>query len=295
MKIKMKKRKRIAFLLTIVFMSVFFSIGCANTDQKTNKTGSADKEETAQTTLTVTALDVGKADAFLLKTTDFTALIDTATEEEGENVVTFLESQGIKTIDLLIITHFDKDHVGGADQVIKAFEVKRVISAVQAKESEDVDEFYNALKKKDLEDEIITQMQEFMADGVRFEIYPPEKESYEKKESNNSSLVVRVTVGEKSMLFTGDAQEERIEELLAMDDLQSDVLKMPHHGKLEDNTEALIRHVAPDYAVITSSEDDLEDAEVLSLLEDLGVKVFLTRNGEITITISADEVLVEQK
>ena len=97
------------------------------------------------------------------------------------------------------------------------------------------------------------------------------------------------------MLFTGDAQEERIEELLALDNLQSDVLKMPHHGKLEDNTEALTRHIAPDYAVITSSEEDPEDAEVLSLLEDLGAKVFLTRNGEITVTISADEVRVEQK
>ena len=103
----MKKRKRIVLLLTIIFLSVFLSVGCANTNQETNKTGSADKEETAQTTLTVTALDVGKADAFLLRTTDFTALIDTATEEEGEKVVTFLESQGIQSIDLLIITHFD--------------------------------------------------------------------------------------------------------------------------------------------------------------------------------------------
>ena len=235
---------------------------------------------------TVTVLDVGKGDAFVIRCGNDVTLIDTASDKKGDTVVTYLRKQGIRRIDTLIISHFDKDHVGGADRVLRTFHVDRIYTAACKKDSEQVDEFYAVLEAQGMEAAEVTDTLTYEAGGATYTIYPPMQVQYEKKDSNNSSLAVMVERDGKRAFFTGDAQKERIEELLALSDISCDLLKVPHHGKIEDNTGALIEACHPVYAVITSSDTEPEDAEVIRILEEAGAEVVLTRDGEVTFDLN---------
>lgn len=285
----MKKRFRFWHSAASSALLLFlFLTGCAGA------TASVSQSDTPDAVLTVEALNVGKADAFVLTSESHTVVIDTATEEEGDRVVDSLNAKGVETVDALIITHFDKDHVGGADLVLDNFTVEKVYTTYQSKDSDDIDEFYVAMNRSELTNEVVWDFTSFTYDGVTYAIYPPGEASYDKDESNNSSLVIRVDTGEGSMLFTGDAEKKRIKELLKIDGLASDILKMPHHGRIEDNTDKLIDAISPTIAVITSSEKEPEDEEVLELLSDAAVETYLTRDGDLTISFTGEGILINQ-
>lgn len=244
--------------------------------------------------LRIIAFDVGKGDAFLLLSKDHATVIDTGYEETAPMLVQEFHEAGVEKIDELIITHFDKDHVGGAARLINEFEVGEVYVTYQSKESKYIDAYYAALEEKSLQETVVRDVLTYDTDACSVTIYPPEKESYEKKQSNNSSLVIRVSAFESSMLFTGDAEKLRIEELLETEGLESDILKMPHHGRLEKNTKELLEAIDPEYAIITSSDEESEDEEVMELLAEDKRKTFLTREGEIVIHLDSSGIRIEQ-
>ena len=134
-------------------------------------------------------------------------------------------------------------------------------------------------------------------DGTTYEIIPPLKTNYgdADNESNNSSLLVKVTNADNSMLFTGDVENERLPDLIYSEyDLSCDILKIPHHGRMEKLTDEFIRSVAPQYAVITSSKDEPEDEELMQLLEKYDIDTYLTRNGGILFETLPGEIHVDQ-
>ena len=251
-------------------------------------------ENKTNTTLTVTAIKGGAADTFVLISQDHVAIIDTGLDKKADRLVDFLKEQGVTKVDELIITHFDKDHVGGADHVLDNFEVGKVYVTYHSKDSDDITSYMEALQENNVQETVVKDIVSYEYDGISFTIYPPGKQEYRLKTSNNSSLAIRVVLGEKSMLFTGDAEEERIEELLKIKGLQSTILKVPHHGRYSYNTEDLVKYVKPEYAVITSSKSDPEDREVMDILEENGVVTYLSRDGNITITMTAGEVTITQ-
>lgn len=244
--------------------------------------------------ITITAFKCGKADAFLLRTANHTVVIDTATEKKGDNFLELIDEQGIDTIDEIIITHFDKDHIGGADQIIRSKNVGKVYTTYLSKDSDDITEYYKALKEKGYKDLIVKDVISFKEDGVVYTIYPPEAVNYKSSLSNNSSLAIKVQCADKTMLFTGDAEEERINELISTDGLECDVLKMPHHGRFKKNLDEFLNRVNPKYAIITASKKDHEDAETVGLLDNKGVETYITRDGDITIKMNAEGITIEQ-
>ena len=244
--------------------------------------------------ITITAFKCGKADAFLLRTANHTVVIDTATEKKGDNFLELIDEQGIDTIDEIIITHFDKDHIGGADQIIRSKNVGKVYTTYLSKDSDDITEYYKALKEKGYKDLIVKDVISFKEDGVVYTIYPPEAVNYKSSLSNNSSLAIKVQCADKTMLFTGDAEEERINELISTDGLECDALKMPHHGRFKKNLDEFLNRVNPKYAIITASKKDHEDAETVGLLDERGVETYITRDGDITIKMNAEGITIEQ-
>ncbi len=253
-----------------------------------------DAPASTDTTLTVTAMKAGAADVFVLMTDDHVTLIDTGLEKKADDLVDFLVGQGVTRVDELIITHFDKDHVGGADHILNEFEVGTVYTTYQSKESDDISAYMEALDSAGLTETVVSEVLTYEADGVMFTIYPPESKIYADKTSNNSSLVIKVSVGENSMLFAGDAETERLQELLGTEGLESTILKVPHHGRYSPNTKAFIDYVSPKYAIITSSNSDPEDPEVMDILASSGVSTYLTRDGNITILITESDIAVSQ-
>ena len=244
--------------------------------------------------LTITCLKGGAADTFILVSDNHVTLIDTGLDKKADKLVDFLRLQGITRIDELIITHFDKDHVGGADHVLDNFQVGTVYTTYHSKESDDITNYLASLEKAGLSENTVTEITSYVTDGVSFTIYPPKSSSYTEQESNNSSLVIRVSVGESSMLFAGDAEYARISELLKTDNLQSTILKVPHHGRINANSLALIEYVKPKYAIITSSKSEPEDQEILDILASKGITTYLTREGNVTITMTAGDIKIVQ-
>ena len=240
-------------------------------------------EIAAATELTVHFFDAGKADAILLTTPNHTMLVDAGEQGFGKTILAYLEKQGIERIDYLIVTHFDKDHVGGMARVINNIAVGTVLQSNQPKDSEEYEKYVKALAKAGLEAITVRDTYRFELDGVRCVVDPPRQTAYADDSSNNSSLIVSVTNGANRFLFTGDAQTERLAEFLNADKTAYDVLKVPHHGKEEPLLDAVLASVRPAYAVITSSDEEPESAAVVSALERAGATVLLTRNGAVTL------------
>ena len=239
--------------------------------------------------LTVYAFSAGAADAFLITTENSAVLIDCAENDDGKDIAKYLEENGITCIDYLIITHFDKDHVGGAGKVLRSITVDHVLQSEYTKDSSAYDKYQDALSETGIQPEIITEDFSFVLDGVQYSIDAPVG-GYSKNESNNSSLIVSITNGNDKLLFMGDAEDERIKEYLDQNRDTFDFLKVPHHGRSSDMSAELFRTVDPKIAVITSSGNDKENKDIVQSLEQIGAEVYLTRKDPVIIESDGNSV-----
>ena len=236
--------------------------------------------------LDVYFLKAGKADAIVIATENSSVLIDTGLDGYGGEISSFLASKGIESLDYLIITHFDKDHVGGAAEVVRSVRVENVIESNYPKNSSEYKSYKEALTEAGITPLVPKEDLKFTLDGVEFTVNPPAREFYNDDPSNNSSLIVKTVCGSKSLLFMGDAERDRIDEFIKTDVAGgTDLIKMPHHGKWDSHLRTLISAVNPKYAVITSSDDKPESEKTTALLKEKGIAVYLTRTGCFAVSL----------
>lgn len=246
-------------------------------------------QDEADPNLTITALSVGKADALVLQQGGHTVLIDAGEKDDGDKIVRFLKNQGIHSVDLLVITHFDKDHVGGAAKVLKHLDVNSVLMPDYEGTRPEYDSFMEALDGKD-EVRRLTGTDEETIGDMKIRIQAAEQgETY--TDVNDLSLVTWVTFGSRKFLFTGDIAEERISELLASgEDLRADWLKMPHHGRYEENLGELLDAVKPTFAVICCSNKHPASEDTLNLLNERQIEVFDTSEKSVVTTCDGEQI-----
>ena len=247
------------------------------------------KKDTAED-LEVHFFEAGAADAILLTTESSAVLIDAGEDGFGETILEYLGEKGIAQIDYLIITHFDQDHVGGAADVLEGISVGTVLQSNQPKDSDEYENYEAALNNTGIKAVTVRETYTFVLDGVSYSIDPPRQTEYDEDKSNNSSLIISVANGDNRFLFAGDAQTQRLEEFLETNSVTYDVLKMPHHGRDEPLLDALLSSVKPSLAIITSSDDEPESEAVVRSLEDLGIRVLLTREGAITLQSDGSDI-----
>lgn len=248
----------------------------------------------AEETLTVTFFDAGKADAILVRAGEQTLLIDAGLDKNGEQLTGRLQELGVTRLDALIITHFDKDHVGGADAVLAEIPVGVVYQPDYFKDSKQMNQYQKALSAAGLTPITLSENCAFALGSAQVSIDTANQADYGPDEENDFSLILRLQFGDVRFLFAGDAEEARIAELLQEGDLACDVLKVPHHGKKHDNNAQLFQAAGASYAVITCSEEEPEKQATVRLLEEAGSTVLLTRLGEITITSDGKRVTALQ-
>jgi len=261
-------------IILFLFFLIFLCSGCAASE--------------ALPEISVTFFDLGKADGILIRTPESAVLIDAGTNKNGKELVKALSALGISRLDALIITHFDKDHAGGADHIIDAFSPRVVLEPEYEKDGKQVEQYREALQSAQVVPLSLSENTSFSLGGVSYKIDVANQSYYGEDEENDFSLIVRMQYGSTSFLFAGDAEKPRLNELLLEGNLSADVLKVPHHGKYEDNSPVFFSAVSPRYAVITSSEEEPEDAQTLLALQQSGAEVLLTRMG--TVSIYADGV-----
>ena len=249
--------------------------------------------------LRVDFFDVGKADAMLITTpAGDRILIDAATNKEGKKLAERFLKEGIDVIDVMIITHYDKDHVGGADRILEELNVGTVIMPVYDKESKQHTQFVEALAERPPKENIqLVTGQETtytLPSGLSLHITAAHRGFYGSDEENDFSLAVRMAYGDTRFFFTGDAENARQQELLAEGNVACDVLKVPYHGRYEKSSPAFLNAAAPKIAYIHDGEDDPADEEVVRMLEELGAEVYCAKDeGSVRVYSDGKNVWAE--
>lgn len=243
--------------------------------------------------LELSVLRIGAADCIILISGEHAVMIDAGEDDDGAEITAYLAKKGVKSLDCLILTHFDKDHIGGADAVLASVQADRVLMPDYEKDGKQYEQLADALVAANIVPEALTADVSFSAGGMQFSVRAPHKTDY-KAGDNDFSLVTMLTFGGKRFLFAGDAEAERIAELLAEGDLACDVLKMPHHGRMNENTAAFLDACAPGRVIITDSDKSPAEAELLELLAERNIDVFQTKDGNIRVVSDGGIVAAEQ-
>lgn len=235
--------------------------------------------------VTLTSFNVGKADALVLQTANTVTVIDTGNKGDGKKIGKFLEKQGIDTVDTLIITHFDQDHVGGAARVINKLKVKQVYVPDYEKQSEEYDAFIEKVQETGTP---MTAMPakdkiQWQADDAAFALYAPEQDYYGKDEENDFSLVLYVQHGENKLLFAGDAENARMKEIIGLHLGNVDFLKFPYHGNYLSATEDFLDACKPKVSIVCCSAKENADPSTVETLQNRGVETYYMYNGDVTI------------
>lgn len=247
---------------------------------------------TKNTAFKTTILSTGKSDCILIEIGDKVVMIDTGEDKNGEQIVDKLKEKGVNTLDYLILTHLDKDHIGGVDSVLSSVKVKNLIQANYEKDSKQYDEYTDSLKQAGVEPVVLKEKMNLEINNAKISIQPASKSDYES--SNDYSIMTSINYGEHRFLFAGDAEEKRLAEFISENTLKYDFVKIPHHGRYDKLTEAFLESITPEYAVITCSDKKAPDEDVLKILEKLNVKTFLTSDGDVVINSDSKTLSVRQ-
>ena len=197
--------------------------------------------------LVVEYLDVGQADSMLLSSNGEYMLIDAGNNEDGDDVVEYLKNAGVRTLQYVVGTHPHEDHIGGLDDVINAFEVQQVLLADATSNTQTYSDVLTALENKSLTATIPEVGATFPLGQATVTVLSAQPAD----DLNNASIVLRAAYQDTAFLFMGDAEAEVEQAILQSGaDIQSNVLKVGHHGSDTSTTDSFLAAVSPDAAVI---------------------------------------------
>lgn len=236
-----------------------------------------DKADSAASDMEVHFIDVGQGDATLVKCGDAAMLIDAGEGSKGTLIQNYLQKQGVKKLDYLVLTHSDSDHIGGAPVIVTKFEIDRVFVSDFEKDNQTYRKLIQALDDKNIQAVTPKAGDEYALADASFRILGP-VQAYD--DPNNASLVIWLENGENSFLFTGDAKEEAELDILDTGtDVKADVYQAGHHGSRSSSAEKFLDAVNPEAAVISCEEGNFyghPHAQTLNNLRSRGIKLYRT-------------------
>ncbi|HCW54681.1 MAG TPA: MBL fold protein [Clostridium sp.] len=284
---KNKIKKIMSIAMTVVLLTMGIQ-GCGNNSTVQSGSKVNEVQDINNAPVDITIMDIGKADCILIKLQDKAIMIDTGLNKTGNEVLDELKENNINTLDYLILTHMDKDHIGGADKVIDNINIYNLIQADYVKESKQYNQYEESIKEKNITPILLHEKITTEINGAEINIYPAQKNYYEK--SNDYSIIVELKYGEYSFLFAGDAEDERIKEFVSSNNNKYTFIKIPHHGRYNDMSEELIKSTSPSYAAITCSEEEMPNDKMIDILKKYNVKTYLTSDGEIEIKTDGKDI-----
>lgn len=275
-KTRYRKKKSIVIFLIVALCLVLY--GATEIAKDSGK--EAQKTENSVdvvSNLQIHFIDVWQGDCTLILSDGHAMLIDAGNDSKGTAVQLYLMKQGIFKLDYVIGTHPDSDHIGGLDVILTKFACDTIMLPDC---SSDTDAYRDVMKTMEYRGYRNTQPTvgtSYTLGDCTFTILSPDQK-YE--DTNNNSICIRLTHGENSFLFTGDAEEPAEEEMRCGElDVSADVLKVAHHGSSSSTSAAFLKAVHPTYAVISCGKDNFyghPHTEVLSRLQSAGVNVYRT-------------------
>ena len=282
----MKKTKLIKYPLVLI---IFIILGFAGYEYFT-------PEGNISQPLNITIIDVGQGDAILVQSDNKNMLIDAGPNSSSLNLVNSLTKMNINRFDVVVATHPHEDHIGGLDSVINKFDIDQVIMPQVSANTQTFYDVLQAIHNKGLMVTAPVPENNFKLGSTLCAILAPNSSSYE--DINSYSIVMQVVYGKITFLFMGDAGLDSETDILSKGySLNSDVIKIGHHGSSSSTSDELIKAVNPRYAVISSGQDNdygHPHKETISKLNSAGVIIYRTDlNGDVTFSSNGTNLVVK--
>lgn len=244
--------------------------------------------------LTVAFLDIGQGDSIYIEAPNGNQLL--VDGGAGNLVLSRLGEVmplGDRSLDVVIGTHPDKDHIGGLLDVIRTCEVGEFLEPGVSSDTLVYKELKKMLAEKGIPVVLARRGMSIVldeADNVRLDILFPDTDVSQFKQTNDASIVARLSYASTSVMLTGDSPIKIEQHLVSLDarGLKSDILKAGHHGSRTSSSEAFLRAVAPQYTIVSAGKNNRyghPHQEVLNLLLALGIPTLRTyEEGNIIFT-----------
>ncbi|WP_010529675.1 ComEC/Rec2 family competence protein [Lentibacillus jeotgali] len=247
-------QRQISIWTTLFIMFIFINTPAAFAEQ--------------QSDMDVHFIDVGQGDSILVQTpSDKNVLIDGGPPGAGKKVVAFLEKQNVDKLDLVIATHPDIDHIGGLVEVLKSVEVGRIVDTGKIHSTTTYARYISQVLKRQIPIEIAERNDLLKIDPLlKVKILNTHNGS---RTNNESSIVLKMTFNEVDFLLMSDVEKEQEKRLMKQHNLDSEILKVAHHGSNTSTSLKFVQAVSPNAAILTYGQKNDYGHPVDRVMENL--------------------------
>lgn len=283
-----KAKIRVIIVVFVMICSIISFLKIKNDSKRW-----VDADVTVKLPFEIDILSTGKSDFILIEVEGKFIIIDCGFYENSTKIKEFLNYKDVEEIEYLILSHNDKDHIGGAPIILDNFKINNLVQADYEKNTVQYKNYIEAVERNELNPILLHSNIITNINGAKITIYPAIKDTYDK--SNDYCIIVGVDYGKYRFLFTGDAEDERMKEFIEADTGNYTFLKMAHHGIYNDEVGNFLESVSPSYAAITCSYFMYPDRKLISLLNEQKIKTFYTSSGDISIKSDGENIYFIQK
>lgn len=249
--------------------------------------------------LSINIIDVGQGDCILISTPENKNILIDGGDENSERIIkSYLKKRKIKKLDIVIATHFDKDHIGSLDYIIDKFNVGKVYTSKDVDESQAYNNLIKSCRNKNLNFEILKKGDKIkITKDINIIVLNP---SYIQENKNLNSIAINLSYINMDFLFTGDCEESNEVDMINSYDLENvDFLKIAHHGSSSSSSDKFIKETSPDIAVISCGYKNQYGHPHKSTLDTLNkykVKTFRTDiNGDLVFYSDGYKIFTTKK
>ncbi len=285
---------------TICFLLLLIAFYLFNWYNDRSEAAFYDKPPLLPDAATVHYIDVGQGDATLIQLpTGENVLIDAGTNESETALLAYLDNAGVRSLDYVIFTHPHEDHIGGADKILLAYDIRHVILSTAVTESSTYDRMLDSISQSNA-----SVFKAYVGDTYKIgenaalTILGPVFS--EPENLNDASIILRFDYKEASFLFTGDTEAAAESAAIAVSDpvfFDVDVLHVGHHGSSTSSSEPFLSAVTPQIAVISCGENNdyaHPHTAVLDSLRRFSALVFRTdENGCIRVCTDGTQYVTD--
>lgn len=233
-------------------------------------------------------IDVGQGLSVLVQSDGQNLLYDGGDRSHADQVVSYLQQQNVQTIDYMISSHYDEDHLGGLVDCLNNFSVNTALGSDYVHTSDLFNNFMNTATANAITVEHPSVGDTFSFGSGSFTVLAPSGIS--SSNSNDNSVVIKLENGSNSFIFTGDAEETSEQDMISTGmNLDCDVFSIGHHGSASSTTWDFLSASTPSYAVISCGADNQyghPSAETMGRLADMEIPVFRTDKQGTIIAVS---------